>query len=109
VATETDRSPVRFACLSNSHSKPKGCARVLTSAESIAFLEEKQHKKQEELGTEAKNAGPKGKICKGEDHKGQRNKYSILQKLVFSIVSCQKMNMLFVLDYMKRIQSQLSG
>ena len=74
----------------------------LTSAESIAFLEEKQCKEQEELYTEAK----KGKICKGEDHKEQRSKYLILQKLVFSIVSCQKMN---VLDYMKRIQSQLSG
>jgi len=32
---------------------------VPTSAESIAFLEEKQHKKQEKLGTEAKNVGPK--------------------------------------------------
>jgi len=40
-------------------SKPKGCAKILTSAESITFLEEKQCKKQEELGTEAKNAGPK--------------------------------------------------
>ena len=33
----------------------------------------------------------------------------ILQKLVFSIMSCQKMNVPFVLGYMKRIQNQLSG
>jgi len=48
----------------------------------------------------------KGKICKGEDYKEQHSKYPILQKPVFSIVSCQKMNVLFVL---KRIQSQLSS
>ena len=102
-------SSVRYVCLSNSHSenlKAKRLCQDLTSAESITFLEEKQCKKQEELGTEART---KGKICKGEDHKEQCSKYLILQKLVFSIVSCQKMNVLFILDYMKRIQSQLSG
>ena len=57
----------------------------------------------------SKECWTKGKICKGEDHKEQRSKYLILQKLVFSIVSCQKMYVLFDLDYMKSIQSQLSG
>jgi len=64
-------------------SKPKGCARVLTSAESISFLEEKQHKKQEELGTKAKNAGPKERCAKERITKSNaastwfsRNRYS---------------------------------
>ena len=41
----------RAPCVSNTYtkeSKPKCLARVLTSAESIALLEEKAHKKQEE-------------------------------------------------------------
>jgi len=66
-------------------SKPKDCAWVLTSAESIAFLEVKQRKKQEELGTEAKNAGPKERYAKERITKSNtastrfsRNRYSAL-------------------------------
>jgi len=71
VATETSVATVRsppsdllvYPTPTQKISKPKG-ARVLISAESISFLEEKQCKKQEELGTEAKNAGPKERYAK---------------------------------------------
>jgi len=44
----------------------------------------------------SKECWTKGKIYKGEDHKEQYSKYLILQKPVFSIVSCQKMNVPYI-------------
>jgi len=51
-----------------------------------------------------KNAGPKERYAKEKITKSN----TILQRLVFNIMSCQKMNELFVLGYMKTIQNQLS-
>jgi len=72
VATETSVATVRsplsdllaYPTPTQKISKPKGCARILTGAEPIYSLEEKQSKKQEELGTEAKNAEPKERYAK---------------------------------------------
>ena len=54
----TTRSPLQdllaYPIPTQKNSKLKGCARVLTSAEPITFLEEKECKKQEELELEGK-------------------------------------------------------
>jgi len=60
--------------------------------------------------TEAKNAEPKERYAEERITKSNAASTGFSRNwYIFSIVSCQKMNVLFVLDYMKRIQSQLSG
>jgi len=62
VANETSVATVRsplsdllvYPTLTQKNSKTKGCARVLTNAKSIAFLEEKERKMQKELELEEK-------------------------------------------------------
>jgi len=64
-----------------------------------------RHDKEKRRRHRSKECWSKGKIYKEEYHKEQSSEYTILRKPIFSILNCQKMNVLFVLGYMKKIQS----